>query len=114
MNRSVPMFLMAGGRGCNRERQADREKCENKNGINFKFVQETSILCIFTTTICGIIPSILTVVCIFFLPMEEYDEIIKTEKADKKVIQTREKETLYIITFCPVSKKERFLKRIKD
>lgn len=49
-----------------------------------------------------------------FLPMEEYDEIIKTEKADKKVIQTREKETLYIITFCPVSKKERFLKRIKD
>lgn len=42
----------------------------------------------------------------------EYNEIIKTEKADKKVVQTKEKETLYTITLCPESKKERFLKRV--
>ena len=49
-----------------------------------------------------------------FSSNEEYNEIIKSEKADKKVIQTQGKETLYTITLCPASKKERFLKRIKD
>lgn len=44
---------------------------------------------------------------------EEYNNIVKTEKAEKKVIQTKEKETLYTITLCPESKKERFLERIE-
>ena len=44
---------------------------------------------------------------------EEYNNSLKTEKAEKKVIQTKEKETLYTITLCPESKRERFLDRIK-
>jgi len=44
---------------------------------------------------------------------EEYNTIVKTEKAEKKIIQDKEKETLYTITLCPDSKKERFLKRVK-
>lgn len=52
--------------------------------------------------------------CLYTLSSNpEYNEIIKTEKAEKKVVQTKEKETLYTITLCPESKKERFLKRIK-
>lgn len=43
----------------------------------------------------------------------EYNEVVKNEKAEKKIVQTKEKETLYTITLCPDSKKERFLKRIK-
>lgn len=42
----------------------------------------------------------------------EYNEILRNEKADKKVIQDKEKQTLYTITLCPDSKKNRFLKRI--
>lgn len=44
---------------------------------------------------------------------EEYNNIVKLEKADRKVIQNKEKETLYTITLCPESKIDRFLKRIK-
>lgn len=44
---------------------------------------------------------------------EEYNNILKTEKADKKIVQTKEKETLYTITLCPDSKRSRFLNRIK-
>lgn len=43
----------------------------------------------------------------------EYNEILKTEKADRKVIQTKEKQTLYTLTLCPDSKKDRFLGRVK-
>lgn len=42
----------------------------------------------------------------------EYNEILRNEKAEKKVIQNKEKQTLYTITLCPDSKKNRFLKRI--
>lgn len=44
---------------------------------------------------------------------QEYNTILQNEKADKKLIQNKEKELLYTITLCPDSKKERFLKRIK-
>lgn len=44
---------------------------------------------------------------------EEYNTVVKLEKADKKVVWNKEKEILYTITLCPESKKERFLKRIK-
>ena len=44
---------------------------------------------------------------------EEYNTVVKLEKPEKKVIQTKEKETLYTITLCPPLKKERFLKRVK-
>lgn len=44
---------------------------------------------------------------------EEYNTILRTEKADKKVIQTKEKEVLYTITLCPDSKKQRFVNRVK-
>lgn len=44
---------------------------------------------------------------------EEYNNILKTEKAEKKIVQTKEKETLYTITLCPDSKRNRFLNRIK-
>lgn len=43
----------------------------------------------------------------------EYNEVLKTEKADRKVIQNKAKETLYTLTLCPDSKKERFLGRVK-
>ena len=43
---------------------------------------------------------------------QEYNEIIKAEKAEKKVVQTEGNEVLYTITLCPNSKRERFLKRI--
>lgn len=42
----------------------------------------------------------------------EYNDILRNEKADKKVIQNKEKQTLYTITLCPDSKKNRFLKRV--
>jgi len=42
----------------------------------------------------------------------EYNDALRTEKADKKMVQTREKETLYTLTLCPDSKKDRFLGRI--
>lgn len=44
---------------------------------------------------------------------EEYNNILKMEKAEKKIVQTKEKETLYTITLCPDSKRSRFLNRIK-
>lgn len=44
---------------------------------------------------------------------EEYNNILKLEKADKKIVRTKEKEVLYTLTLCPESKKERFLKRVK-
>lgn len=44
---------------------------------------------------------------------EEYNNILKTEKAEKKIVRTKEKETLYTITLCPDSKRSRFLSRIK-
>lgn len=43
---------------------------------------------------------------------EEYNNLLRTEKADKKVVWTKEKEILYTITLCPDSKRERFLKRV--
>lgn len=43
---------------------------------------------------------------------EEYNNILRIEKADKKEVWTKDKELLYTITLCPDSKKERFLKRI--
>lgn len=42
----------------------------------------------------------------------EYNDILRNEKAEKKVIQNKEKQTLYTITLCPDSKKSRFLKRM--
>ena len=42
----------------------------------------------------------------------EYNDILRNEKADKKIIQNKEKQTLYTITLCPDSKKNRFLKRM--
>ncbi|MEG0795197.1 MAG: hypothetical protein RR397_01625 [Odoribacter sp.] len=42
----------------------------------------------------------------------EYNESIKKESADKKVVKNLEKEILYTITLSPDSKKERFIKRI--
>lgn len=42
----------------------------------------------------------------------EYNSIVQNEKAEKKVILNKEKQTLYTITLCPDSKKERFLKRM--
>lgn len=42
----------------------------------------------------------------------EYNEILKLEKADKKVIRSKDKEILYTITLSPESMKERFLKRM--
>lgn len=42
----------------------------------------------------------------------EYNDILRNEKADKKIIQNKEKQTLYTITLCPDSKKNRFLKRV--
>ncbi len=43
----------------------------------------------------------------------EYNEILKLEKADKKVIRSKDKEILYTITLSPESMKERFLKRFR-
>lgn len=42
----------------------------------------------------------------------EYNTILRTEKAEKKIVRTKEKNILYTITLCPDSKKDRFLKRI--
>lgn len=42
----------------------------------------------------------------------EYNEIVRNEKAEKKIIQDKEKTTLYTITLCPDSKRTRFLKRM--
>ncbi|MDL2252334.1 hypothetical protein LJC12_05735, partial [Odoribacter sp. OttesenSCG-928-J03] len=42
----------------------------------------------------------------------EYNGIVRNEKADKKIIQNKLKETLYTITLCPDSKKNRFVKRM--
>lgn len=42
----------------------------------------------------------------------EYNTILQNEKADKKIVQTKEKATLYTITLCPDSKRQRFLKRM--
>lgn len=42
-----------------------------------------------------------------------YNDILRTEKADKKVVRNARKEALYTITLCPDSKKNRFLERIK-
>ena len=44
---------------------------------------------------------------------EEYNAIVKSEKADKKVMKNASGESGYTITICPVSKQERFLKRMK-
>lgn len=44
---------------------------------------------------------------------EEYNEYVKTEKADKKEMKDGAKATLFTITLCPDSKRERFLKRVK-
>lgn len=44
---------------------------------------------------------------------EEYNETLKREKANNKVVEDAEKNTLYTITLCPESKLERFLKRVK-
>lgn len=44
---------------------------------------------------------------------EEYNNAIKLEKADKKVVYDKEKQRQYTITLSPDSKKERFLKRVK-
>lgn len=43
----------------------------------------------------------------------EYNDAVKLEKAEKKVIRTADKQELYTITLCPDSKKERFLGRLK-
>lgn len=43
-----------------------------------------------------------------------YNDILRTEKADKKVVRNDRKEALYTITLCPDSKKNRFLERIKQ
>lgn len=42
----------------------------------------------------------------------EYNDILRNEKAEKKIIRDKEKQVLYTITLCPDSKKNRFLKRI--
>lgn len=42
----------------------------------------------------------------------EYNEALKNEKADKKIVRDKEKQTLYTITLCPDSKKGRFMKRM--
>lgn len=42
----------------------------------------------------------------------EYNDILRNEKAEKKIIRDKEKQTLYTITLCPDSKKNRFLKRV--
>lgn len=44
---------------------------------------------------------------------QEYNDVLKNEKADNKVVRTEGKETLYTVTLCPDSKRERFLKRVK-
>ena len=44
---------------------------------------------------------------------DEYNKIIRNEKANEKVIKDEGKTTLYTITLCPDSKKERFLKRVE-
>lgn len=44
---------------------------------------------------------------------EEYNEALRREKADNKIIKNVQKETLYTITLCPDSKIDRFLKRVK-
>lgn len=43
---------------------------------------------------------------------EEYNTTLSTEKAEKKIVRTKDDEILYTITLCPDSKKDRFLKRI--
>lgn len=42
----------------------------------------------------------------------EYNDVVRNEKAEKKIIRDKEKQTLYTITLCPDSKKARFLKRM--
>lgn len=42
----------------------------------------------------------------------EYNDIVRNEKAEKKMIRDKEKQLLYTITLCPDSKKGRFLKRM--
>lgn len=44
---------------------------------------------------------------------EEYNEIVRTEKPEKKMMRDGENGLLYTITICPPSKKERFLQRVK-
>ncbi len=44
---------------------------------------------------------------------EEYNTVVKSEKADKKVMKSASGEGGYTITICPVSKRERFLKRME-
>lgn len=43
---------------------------------------------------------------------QEYNTILQSEKADKKMISNKEKVVLYTITLCPDSKKERFKKNM--
>lgn len=43
----------------------------------------------------------------------EYNEAVKSEKADKKEVRNAEKELLYTITLCPDSKRNRFLGQAK-
>lgn len=44
---------------------------------------------------------------------EEYNEIVRTEKPEKKMMRDGDGGLLYTITICPPSKKERFLQRVK-
>lgn len=44
---------------------------------------------------------------------EEYNTILQNEKADKKMVNSKEKTVLYTITLCPDSKKERFKKNME-
>lgn len=43
----------------------------------------------------------------------EYNDAVKLEKPEKKIIKSPENLELYTITLCPDSKKERFLQRMK-
>lgn len=43
----------------------------------------------------------------------EYNDAVKLEKPEKKVVKSPENTELYTITLCPDSKKQRFLQRMK-
>lgn len=44
----------------------------------------------------------------------EYNDVLRNEKPEKKIIRDQNKQTLYTVTLCPDSKKDRFLKRMEE